>query len=1223
MSRRYVKKTHFNSLDQVKPVVKSVVSAKDNIESTSTDQTYFKRNYLEAIRQIIPKFYFADEAAVSGVHISFVDQLVNSHILANKNQETIFPVSALTTGDLDPNADPYLSSINTPAGFAKYFSKQYSPAQISTDDFQRNILYPLGKSFEQFATSEAFVDFVSGTFLSSIPMVCTGHHATADLAALTNNAYATDSSGTYRFLVNNLGWLYFLNRLGPTPAGGHASFDPSTAVAELMTNTLWRGRSIVLEDVMNIYQEYLWRNKAIWEEGGVTDYIIPADYVSGTTTPSGVHTSGTQLLDRLKTLNEILYSPHYLDSPDTYVEKAFETYIDSSTASVDGTLITKTQEAGPLTRFLDALSFSISDRLTEQGEIGVLYDIGKCPDEFLELLGELIGWRFIGGDVDKWRVQLRNAVFIYKMKGTKRAIQYLLDTLFSTGVFVVDTAQTVNELWESYVPDLIYYALATSSAALTDLNTYTPELARQFGVVNYSPTDLETNIKYIVDKILFDLVREFPDSFYLGANQFPRVQLAASDTGEPYLGPYHLMPPLDPSGGDGGNYVDNPQYMWQWPRFMTGSTHQPDSVYLDLSYDPSFIFYYRDRPYLIPPYEKRQYYTGTQVTESMIERIEYYLRCYGVDASFAASVASFIKDNLSASLEVFRVLNNFNLFTKEKKYPPNYDVIITNATKERTIDPISLLSLWNGKSSHFLMNFDASSFDWGTQALASTSKYGIEKVKSVLDQVIPAHSIPTILLSVSDVANSLSAVVDSDCREIRPNFNDLYEGSSTVTTNFATCAVNMLALADANGIEQHRFKRGQVDNVNDVLLSGSVFTAVNRNSLRRRNFHNLLPETKMFTRRGRNNPGSMELSSPHYSSGVGYMPLGFMPSSLSFKEVALRSSDGSTVGIDQLLDKANVHPVWEICQNLSSTNFMFGYYVSNTFASRAKQTGRGRYNPTGTLKDTSSCVSYGRRGQLQEVVYVMNKAHDQEAYLQASSIVSGYLLENGSINPSWETSSSLLDPVNFSSWYASIPTGVDDEASFLTDCVVKGMGNYLINKHSADSSLNYYEHFTFGQKVHQLYNAYLTDFSGHGTSNNYNLMGVPNFFSHTFGPLIYNSNFDIDGSALVGSSYIAASAPTYEVNVAYLGGSGILSLSGMDGKTPYALGTSAASDSGDLPLGSTFTNSITAPPCEFRNHNLVSSIELVDTSTPYSFSGHPIFSVFNLSRDDQSKLLLR
>ena len=70
MSRRYVKTSKFNSLDEVNPEVVAVVSAKDNLQSIG-DQKYFKRNYLDAIRQIVPKFYFNDEQLISGTYISF------------------------------------------------------------------------------------------------------------------------------------------------------------------------------------------------------------------------------------------------------------------------------------------------------------------------------------------------------------------------------------------------------------------------------------------------------------------------------------------------------------------------------------------------------------------------------------------------------------------------------------------------------------------------------------------------------------------------------------------------------------------------------------------------------------------------------------------------------------------------------------------------------------------------------------------------------------------------------------------------------------------------------------------------------------------------------------------------------------------------------------------------------------------------------------------------
>jgi len=1168
MSRRYVKKSKINDLNQVVPEIVAVVSAKDNIESIATSQKYFKQNYLDAIRKIIPNFYFSDEQVISGTQVSFPNQLINSHILANKNQSTILPVSGGT------DFDPHLADINTPIGFAKYFHKQQPPAQINSDDFMRDILLPLGTSYGDYTSSADFLNYISGTFLPSIPMVCAGHHETADLYELTNGVFASDSSGTYKFLADNLGWLYFLNRLGPTDG-----YDASSGLAELITTTLWYGRSVVLEDTINLYQEYLWRNEAVW---GLSDRVIPLDYVSGTNTPSGVYTSGTQLLDRLKTLNTIVYSPHYLNSPDRKVQTAFDTYLNTSTATVDGTLITDTEEAGPLVRFLEAMSFGFADTLSEQNELSLLYDIGKCPEEFLELLGELIGWKFIGADYDKWRVQLRNATHIYKMKGTKRSIQYLLDTIFSTGIFNVTTSSTFSELWESYIPDIMYYSLATSSDTFKDFNSYTPELALQFGVPHYSPLSMDTNIKYVVDKIIFDLVREFPNDFYLGGKPFPAPELLLD--GEPYIGPYNIVP--------------NPDQTIFYPLFYTGDVKTEESVLLTLVYDPNFLFQYRGRIALVPPYEKRQYYTATQVSQNMVERIGYYLKCYGVEKNFVTQIVDYIKDNLGRSLDTEKVLNNFILFTKEKTYPPNYARVIKEVTNERTPDPLSLLSMWNGKSSHFLMNFNSSDFNWYTDQRVAASRYGITKVMRVLDQVIPAHAIPQVLLSVSDVADGLDAIGDNDCREWRPNFTNLYEGSSTVTTNFETCAVNMEYVATEEGLSPHRFKRIEVDSPNDPLLSGTGetyfaandYTAVQRNSLRRRNYHNLLPENKMFTRGGRNNPGSLELSTSYYSSGIGYLPLGFIPSSLKFQGVAVKQNPWY-YKIGTLLDTEALNGVWNVCENLSSSNAFFGYDISNTFASRAKQN-----------VASSDCHTYGRRGMLPEILYVMNKVHDTEKYLQASSMVSGYIGETGEINSEWAVSNSLLQPANFSAWYAQdhYQGGLD---------VPKSMGNYLINQEAADNSLNYYEHFTFGTKVQSLYNTYLSTFSGHASNNNYDLIGGPNIFTHTYGPLIYNSNLDIDGSALAASGYLAASTTTEEVDLSYYGGSGVLSVSGMNRKGNHDLGTSAASDAGDVPLSYP----------EFRNRHLVSSIELVDTSTPYLFREHPVFSIFDLTRDDQSK----
>lgn len=1275
MARRDVKNSKFNSLNQVVPEVIAVVSTKDDNEQLQHPQSYFKRNYIEALKKIIPPFYFSDEQALSGLHIPHTSQLLNTHLIANKHQTTILPVSALAE-------DTYLSAINTPSGFARYFFKEQTPATIAPDDFERNFLLPLNKAFGDYATSQSFIDYISGTFLPSIPAVGT---VDKDLATLTASAYAADSSGTYKYLANNLGWLFFLNREGPA-----YGYDPSTAIAALITDNLWHGKSIVLEDTINIYQEYLWRNESYL---GVDD-IIPEGYASSVAMSADVWTSGTQLLDRLKTLNEVVYSPHFLNSADKFVEDAFTSYITTDTQ------ITSERGAGPFSRFLEAISYSIADRVTEANELNTLYDIGKCPEELLELLAQLIGWRVIGADVDKWRVQLRNAVSIYKMKGTKRSIQVLLNVLFGDDLFNVDTH--VKELWESYIPDLIYYSLATSSEAFKDFTTYTPDLSRQLGILDYSSSSMDTNIRYAVDTILFNLVREFPRSFMLGGKPFPQlVFVLASDDSYIWDGPYHFI------------IRDDSQV------YRTGITETADSVDLEIQHDPNFVFQYRNRVFYIPPYERRQYYSECTVNDGLLDRLEFYLTCYGVDSSFAESIIRYIREYTTETIDTTRLVNTFLLFGTYPTYPPNYATIISDVTRARTPDPASLLSMWNGKSSHFIMLFDASSFDWASNALNYNTGYGIKQMLTLADQVVPAHAIPEVVLNLSSVADGMEALADKDCRQLRPNFDDLYEGSSNVTTNWGLSALNMNVAAQYIGLLPNRFKRINVKGINDVMLSGTGdsnemydvryayelgvyddpdpvagrfsyndpfdagigaanpslinrawfnaspksgntfdfttlekgsqiimiyqgltaihhqvyeltelgssstgtygpvwnfenlkyvpqktvnggipypikvrscdiyfetdFTPVPRNSLRRRNYHHLLPETKFFSRIGRNNPGSLQLSNSYYTSSIGYLPLGFIPSSQDFEPVQIIQNRNG-YGIGDVLYK--VHPVWDICQNLTSPSSMFGYDISNTFASRAKLN-----------LQSSSCLPYGRRGQLDDIIYVMNKVHDKEKFLQASSIVSGYYTTKGGVYGNWEPSTPLVVPNDLSSWYA------EGASEGWPISVVPSVANALINAESEDDSLSYYEHFKFGMPVQRLYNTYNNTYSGHALSDNYSLQaGGPNIFSHTYGPLVYNSNFNTGGSALEVSSYLQASSPLNAPDISYYGGSGVLSISGMTGE--FELGTESLSAATDVYLNKP----------EFFNKFLVSGLDLLDTSSGALFRAHPVFSLYKLTR---------
>lgn len=1173
MVKRFVKSSTVDSLGKIHPKVVDIVSTKSNVQLEAKTQSYFKRNYLDVLKKIIPGFYFQDDQLVSGTKVPPQNQLINSHIKVNQQMNQILPISALTD-------DRNLSSIESPSAFARFFYKQNFPATINPDDFDRNILKPQGKTYASYGTSTLFLNYVSGTLLPSFPAVTLSGPPGLDLATMTASAYSNDSSGTHRYLINNLGWLYFLNTSSTTWDG----FSTSDAVATLIAENLWKNHPISLSQSLNVFQEYLWRHESALLASGISG-SIPTDYASSIST-STTYTSGNQLLDRLKILNDIIYSPLYLDAPDNKVKTAFQNYIQSSA------LLTEEEENGPLTNFLRGISFGIADRVSEANELNSFYDIATCPDQFLELLAELIGWKLIGADIDKWRVQIRNAVQIYKQKGTKKSIQLILDSLFSTGVLNGTGSDVLFELWESYIPDLMYYALATSSAAVKN---YSPEQAAKFGV-KFSPSGMDHNIRSLVDKILFDLVRDFPERFRIGKTKFPTPIFVVQGTEREWRGPYHFHNPASEgwtADGKGGWIGANKQPS---SIYMTGPEHSDQSVNLAVEFDPTFTFKYRDAIHYIPPFEKRKYYTPTLVNSSMLEKIEYYLVCYGVDKKFARILVDYIRLHTVRTLERSDSINGFLFYTKQQKYPLNFSSIVQEVTTERTPDPVDLLNLWNGKSSHFLLQFNASSFNWDSYLLSATTAYGVKQVARAVDEVAPAHAIPEILLTVCSVDDSASGIVDNACIEIQPNFHDLYEGSGSVTTNFAVSALDMAYVATVTtGMSPNRFTRNDVKYPYNNLLSGvgaaadQFLTSTRRNTLRRRNYKNLFPESGCFTRLGNSSPGRLEVSSSLYAfvtSSTGYYSLGFMPSALKYAPVPVYSD---TFG--DLLNISALDGVWSICQNLLSTDSFYGYNTSNTFASRAKQN-----------VNSSDCNSYGRRGQLAPIIGLINNLHDEKKYLEASSIVSGYYLSDGAINKTWASSSPKITPNDLSAWVSAF----GENTNF-----TQSVGNQLINNDIANRSLDYYENFAFGKNINTLFGKYITSslYAAHAIRNNYNQIGGPNIFSHTYGPLIYNSDYEMNGSAIDTSSYLQSSSIFEGVDISFYGGSGILSLSGTSSTPTYFVGTYAASDSSSVYIGTT----------EFRNEHLVSAIDLVDTSSIPTFTSHPIFSIYKLASTAVSK----
>ena len=453
---------------------------------------FFKPNYHEALEYLIPKFYINDDIETFGKAVDLRDQLINSHIAIASSISSVISI--------DPVVGTYLSSINTLEGIAPYFVKQNELTKISTQEFNKYILKRVGKNIANFETSAEFSEYLSDTLLPSIT-----------LNAPTSYFNQGDAvSASHKYLIENLGWLYFLNTSG-------ATYNPSAFVHDILVSKTFVGQTIDLDDAMKGLSEFIFKNN-------LSSYI-PTSFASGTAT----YTSGTQQLDKLKTWMEVIYSPLYADRSDFTVRDRFELFIESNS------VINKMISNGPFMKLIRSLAFAAFDTNSDAEQIEAFYNIDECPEEYLPFLSDLIGWDLFGSDPSRWRLQLKNAVEVYKRVGTKKGIQFAFNSLYPKDQYRVDIG--ITELWESYVPFLIYYSLATESSIFKTPQTFNQQIAQGLGIEGYSSSSMDENIKLAVDRILLETYQAFTIKF---TPHIPNVS-----NGFTYRGRRYAIPPFE------------------------------------------------------------------------------------------------------------------------------------------------------------------------------------------------------------------------------------------------------------------------------------------------------------------------------------------------------------------------------------------------------------------------------------------------------------------------------------------------------------------------------------------------------------------------------------------------------------------------------------------------------------------------------------------------------
>tara|TARA_R110000796_G_scaffold140096_1_gene256237 strand:- start:986 stop:5410 length:4425 start_codon:yes stop_codon:yes gene_type:complete len=1133
---------------------------------TPQPRKYSKSNFVDLVELLTPEVYQREDLDLSGTELNPLSEIINSNVAAAANISEILSISGV--------ANSQTSTLGNISGISQYFVKQNNLTNITPFTLESKLLLPLGSTFSNFDSSADFNNYLSGTLLPLI-IPATGSefggpkHNITTLSALTNNP---EPSSVHNYLVDALGWFYFLN----TSADGGLEYDPSSYVLSSF-NTLYTGERLTTVDGIKGFTEYLWRNYQTCSTFRTTG-TIPATFVSAvsdtiTETSAGVlpiYTSGIQKLDKLKTLIEVIYSPLFIDQQDFTVKDAFQNYIDASIVLNDQT------SKGPTRKFNNLLGFEFADISNQMDEIGLIYDIENTKDEHLQYLAQMIGWKLRGISADGWRHQLRKATDLYKKSGTLESIQSAVNLLIVDSVLNVSGQTT--ELWESYLPYMIWYALGTESDLFKDLTTWTFGLAQEAGVASYSPSSLDDNLKSVTDYIILELYKRFPDSFQANGSPFPVPQLHSIDlngalqdryaiVGEPNMPPFHGHIITEPGYESARRNAEDAGYGVAWRSsismgplgsgvYMKGLEHPNytlDEVpeFLSATGDLQFLFSYRDKVnYAMPPFEEHKYYADCNLTPPLMSFLKDKLKCFQVDETFADNFESFV---LSAGINTdtnLGSLNEFMMYFSSVQVAPNFDKMLLNISDYQR----NLLDLWNGKSSHLFIDFNSDSFDFAKDTLEGDGKYALYEASRITKEFSPAHAIPLINLNASAEDDTTTTGTRFSYLGLDNDMTRASYTSASILGNFSYSGVNMGAVApgDTDGRGGlNTFTRNDVDKITDTLLSSTTGVAdlnsVGRRALRRRNLRYLLPREGYYDRTGFNGPVSYDPSTLEYSmpSSLGELTLGYVASAGKFYPI---------------VDPMTPSGVWDACEKLGSSRSFSGVATSATFPYR----GLNALGSDARAITTSATARYVDRGQLPPIYNTMHQLFEDKALNYAAQ----------------ETNFGSNDYLANNYWK-------DELQSFANSAIASGL---VLN------SFDDYINFSFGTGLQKTYADYCLYFLRHDLGLNEAAKTGGNIIAQVFGRGLFNCDFDLEGSA-VGNMI----SPTVDSASA---------INAQNVWNPTADGTFIASSTGEsvVPLSGSFVSG-NPNNADFRNPAILSGIEFTDISGAPSTNR---FSIFKL-----------
>ena len=762
-----------------------------------------KHNYIEIVNRGVPEYYRETDYALYGSEEDISLAFLGNILKAALHNDLLFDVSGKTKEDV-----------------AEFFVPE-KKTYVTSRSFEDRILVAYGLSLDDFATKSDLITWVSSTLLPDIEL----NTPTGFYSQLSSYAFGTYSSIelVHEYLLQHLGLFYILNT--STLQGGSAATCGSAVMVEYFVNGFYGGGEATEQQALNALFRFFWENRE-----GSTFYgsFFPQMFNKTEAQISGdPYFSGTQMFDSIRAHLETWTDQRLKD------HEFFKASL-SALLTNTGVFPTKLRDAGPFQRFLKAISLGIADASLLIEELADLLSIDECPEKFLELLANNIGWQLLTGDYEKWRAQLRNAVLLYKSKGSVLGLEAACKLIFPDGIF---EASSIVETWESYLPKMLYYMIKTSSFIAKEGLEFEDKAISFEGSwpedvrFNQAPKTFvsakDINYRFLVDGIL--------EHFH---NRYEGILINGIDFKT--LPMWDCLPTVNGQKG-----------------FAHRNYPQNNSQFL----------------VAVPPWEKYGFYKECELDE---DKLDFFCKILsGSREEFGFEVDQYIVDEFRTLVltqlnkvyalsgePVYSENNKFRLFTDGHQLPPNYSSFVTygNASSLEDFDT------WNTKGSHLFAAFDANAIEYTVGGYDTfKNKAALETYRDVLRQFVPLHAVVRILLYLdledeSFTSGTLCIFTDECLDEYNTNYlhsrrENFWAGASG-GGDLGTVYVN------GDGRILPVFSAGDFWQVNSDVLD--------RNTSRRRNYRYSL-ECYPYTRMGKGMPVAMN----HYSGILEFNLKGF------------------------------------------------------------------------------------------------------------------------------------------------------------------------------------------------------------------------------------------------------------------------------------------------------------------------------------------------------------